>query len=84
MRMLAAFCARYRYRAILTQPGPIGDIEPGYSITSLASASKLGGSAIPSAFAALEIDDDLKPHVQQGSPGVIFRLDVLGLSTGPL
>jgi hypothetical protein len=50
----------------------------------LASASKLGGNAIPSAFAALEIDDDLKPHVQQGSPGVIFRLEVLGLSTGPL
>jgi len=32
----------------------------------------------------LEIDDDLEPHVQQRSPGVIFRLEVLGLSTGPL
>jgi hypothetical protein len=52
---------------------PIADIEPGYSITSLASASKLGGNAIPSVFAALEIDDDLIPHVQQRSPGAIFR-----------
>jgi hypothetical protein len=41
-----------------------GDIEPCYSITSLASASKLGSNAIPNAFAALEIDGDLKPHVQ--------------------
>jgi hypothetical protein len=32
----------------------------------------------------LEIDNDHKPHVQQRSPGVIFRLDVLALSTGPL
>jgi hypothetical protein len=49
-----------------------------YSITLLASASKLGGNAIPSAVAVLEIDDDLKLHIQQRSPGVIFRLDVAG------
>jgi hypothetical protein len=55
-----------------------------HSITSLESTSKLGGSAIQSAFAALGIDDDLKPHVLQHSPGVIFRLEMLGLSTGPL
>jgi hypothetical protein len=52
---------------------------PGYSINSLASASKLGGNAIPSAFAVLEIDNNLKSHVQQRPPGVIFRLEVLGL-----
>ena len=27
------------------------------------------------------LNDDLKPHVQQHSPGVIFRLEVLALST---
>ena len=58
---------------------PIGDIDPRYSINSLASASKLGGNAIPSAFAVLEIDNNLKSHVQQRPPGVIFRLEVLGL-----
>jgi hypothetical protein len=57
----------------------IGDIDPRYSINSLASASKLGGNAIPSAFAVLEIDNNLKSHVQQRPPGVIFRLEVLGL-----
>jgi hypothetical protein len=29
------------------------------------------------------VDDDLKPHVQKRSPGAIFRLEVLGMSTGP-
>ena len=58
---------------------PIGDIDPRYSINSLASVSKLGGNAIPSAFAVLEIDNNLKSHVQQRPPGVIFRLEVLGL-----
>jgi hypothetical protein len=58
---------------------PIGDIDPRYSINSLASASKLGGNAIPSAFAVLEIDNNLKSHVQQRPPGVIFRLEVLEL-----
>ena len=53
---------------------PIGDIDPRYSNNSLASASKLGGNAIPSAFAVLEIDNNLKSHVQQRPPGVIFRL----------
>jgi hypothetical protein len=53
---------------------PIGDIDPRYSINSLASASKLGGNAIPSAFAVLEIDNNLKSHVQQRPPGVIFAL----------
>ncbi len=43
-----------------------------------------GGSAIRNALAALEIDDDLKPHAQLRSPGVVFRLGVLGLSDGPL
>ncbi|MFZ0723894.1 MAG: hypothetical protein WCA26_04220 [Xanthobacteraceae bacterium] len=61
-----------------------GDIEPSYSITSFAEASRLDANAIPSAFAALEIDDDPKPHVQQRSPGVIFRFEALGWSTGPL
>jgi len=51
---------------------------------TIASASKLGDNAIPSAFAAHEIDDDLKTDVQQRSPGVIFRLEVLELSFGPL
>ena len=33
-----------------------------------------GGSAIPSAFAALEIDNNLKSHEQHHSPGVIFSI----------
>ena len=61
---------------------PIGDIDPRYSINSLASVSKLGGNAIPSAFAVLEIDNNLKSHVQQRPPGVIFALGA-GIVTGP-
>jgi hypothetical protein len=30
------------------------------------------------------LNDDPKPHVQQHSPGVIFRLEVPRLSTDPL
>jgi hypothetical protein len=71
-------------RRVAAANDPIGDIEPSYSITSYADARKLGANAIPSAFAALEIDDDPKPHVQQRSPGVIFRFEALGWSTGPL
>ena len=62
---------------------PIGDIDPRYSINSLASASKLGGNAIPSAFAVLEIDNNLKSHVQQRPPGVIFCVEALGLLSAP-
>jgi hypothetical protein len=40
-------------------------------------ANSKGGNAIPSAFAALEIDNNLKSHVQHRSPGVIFRLEAL-------
>jgi hypothetical protein len=35
-------------------------------------------------LAAFEIDDDLKPHIQQRSPGVIFRFEVRGWSAGLL
>jgi hypothetical protein len=42
----------------------------------LASDSK-GGNAIPSAFAALGIDNNLKSHVQHRRLGVIFRLETL-------
>jgi hypothetical protein len=45
---------------------------------------KAWANAIPSAFAAIEIDDDPKPHVQQRSPGVIFRFEALGWFTGLL
>jgi len=33
----------------------------------------------PECIAVLEIDNNLKSHVQQRPPGVIFRLEVLGL-----
>jgi hypothetical protein len=55
---------------------PKGDINPRL-FDHLIGASKLGGNAIPRAFAALEIDNNLKSHVQQCTPGVIFGLEVL-------
>ena len=39
------------------------------------SYSTIGGVLV---CAALEIDNDLKPHVQQRSPSVIFRPEVSG------
>jgi hypothetical protein len=37
----------------------------------------------PGRVCGLGIDDDLELHIQQRSLGAIFRLKVLGLSTGP-
>jgi hypothetical protein len=39
--------------------------------------------ARPEYGCGLEIDDDLKPHVQQRSPSAIVRLQAPVLSTGP-
>jgi hypothetical protein len=49
----------------------------------LASASKLGRNSKLEYVFAVEIDDDLKPHLQERNPGVIFRLEMLGFC-GPL
>jgi hypothetical protein len=57
---------------------PIGDIEPDDPI---GKRQQTWWQRIPSAFAALRLMT--KSHVQQLSPGVILRLKVLRLSTGP-
>ena len=59
---------------------PTGDIEPGFDHLMGERQQAVGNAS--ECIRGLEIDDNLKPHVQQRSPSVILRLEVLGLSTG--
>ena len=58
---------------------PIGDIDPRLFDHLIGERQQAWRQRNPECIAVLEIDNNLKSHVQQRPPSVIFRLEVLGL-----